>query len=554
MPPEPVDTSGVQKVIADIYERETDKADQIAVTEADAQLSALETELLYNPQTGALNRRGKDAFGLPEEVNTAWAKRVGEIERGLTSDRQRLRFQQMAQGRSADVDRTLQRHVAGEIQSHDRQVTDALLAGERNAAIANYTDPERVGLSLTRQVAAIREFGQRNGLAPEVIDSVVAKETSSTHVAILNRMLAAGSDQLALTYLNANRAGIAGEDIADVERKVQVISSESEGARGADAIWREMGPKTLNDPVKLATLEQAVRDRYGDNQQIIKAAIGQLRTRAEAFNSEQREVGASNKATVLGAYNEGRSLSQIIRMPEYLALPGDEQNSIRTYIVDRGYSLQQRANADTPSARNYTKYWEVSNPQRLNGMSESEIIALEPEVGRTLVTDLLNKKRSLGRSEMNVRTATIDADTFNTVAASAGFDPYKKNIPAKEKARLGQLRSRVETEIERVQQGTNRELTRDEKQSLMQSIVDETVMLDRSGRDREVRAVQVTDDQRGRTYVPWTEIPADKQQEIARALRDLAGRVPSRGQVQRAYAAWLLDDTARFRAIATEGQ
>ena len=68
MPVKPIDASAVTDVVGQIVEQEIQAADQIALTEAQAQLSALETSLLYG-KGGALNREGKNAFTAPEEIN-----------------------------------------------------------------------------------------------------------------------------------------------------------------------------------------------------------------------------------------------------------------------------------------------------------------------------------------------------------------------------------------------------------------------------------------------------------------------------------------------------
>ncbi len=550
-PVTPVDLSGVARLATDMYERERDKVDQVVILEIDNELARLSTDL----RSRALERRGKDALGVSEEIGAEWQKEVSKIEGRARTDRQMLAFRERAMARGSSLYESVERHANAEWRTYEDSETEAALANRVTDAIENYAVPEKLRTAVTEARGIASEKARRNGFAPDsqtYIDTVT-KAVTAVHAGAISQMVADGNDQLALRYFTEIKGELDGAVLPEITRRLEVVSSEGEGARGADAVWKELGPKSLNDPVKLATLEQAIRDRYGDNQSVIKAAIGQLRTRAEAFNSEQREVGASNEATVLGAYNEGRSLSQIMRMGEYLALPGDKQNSIRTYIVDRGYTLSQRAAADTPSERNWTKYWEVSNPQTLSGMSEAEIIALQPNLGRTLVTDLLEKRRGLAKSAANVRTATIDSDTFNTVAAAAGYTAYNANT-RNAKAALGALKHRVETEIERVQQASGREMTRDEKRTLMESVVDDAVFVDSRRGPKSVRIVDVRDDNRGRTFVPWDVIPEEDRTQVAEALRAMSGRVPSKGQVQRAYAAWQLDDQARFRAIAGEGR
>src|SRR5688572_31779249 len=72
-----------------LVEEEKDQADQTALTEAANKLSAWKHSTLYDPNQGAMARKGKDALPLPEEVAAGFEKAAGEIEAGLSTDKQR---------------------------------------------------------------------------------------------------------------------------------------------------------------------------------------------------------------------------------------------------------------------------------------------------------------------------------------------------------------------------------------------------------------------------------------------------------------------------------
>ena len=52
------------------------KADQVVVLDGDNQMANAENFILRDPEKGALNKRGKDAFGVPDMVNEQWNKSV----------------------------------------------------------------------------------------------------------------------------------------------------------------------------------------------------------------------------------------------------------------------------------------------------------------------------------------------------------------------------------------------------------------------------------------------------------------------------------------------
>ena len=117
----------------------------------------------------------------------------------------------------------------------------------------------------------------------------------------------------------------------------------------------------------------------------------------------------------------------------------------------------------------------------------------------------------------------IDDDLFKTIAQNAGLKAYGESSD-EQKGVLGQLKNAVETEIDREQQRTGKPLTRDEKQRLMQGVIDQKVMLHYSLWPDESRiAATVTNaDDRARAYVPLANIPPVAMSEALNYARSLS--------------------------------
>jgi len=84
-----IDLTGAANELSDWALRQQDQANQVATMEADSALQQWENEYLYNPETGAMNRQGRNAFGLPEESSQAFEQQRQAIRQGLANDRQR---------------------------------------------------------------------------------------------------------------------------------------------------------------------------------------------------------------------------------------------------------------------------------------------------------------------------------------------------------------------------------------------------------------------------------------------------------------------------------
>lgn len=537
-PPAPIPIGAAVQQIGKIIEQKIQRAEEVVLLEADNRLADAATNL----RTSALSTRGKDALAVGVQVQEDWEKTVSEVESSLTSDRQRAAFRERSSSRWQQLNAVVQSHGAQEFQKYDAEQSELAINKRVDEAVTNYGDPRALRQAVSEAKYLVELYGSRNGFSPEQIADKQLAATTRIHTQVIARMVADSKDILASDYFKKMKSEIATDSVTKLTEQLEVASTEGEALRGAGDIWKRLGPKSLNDPVTLSTMEQEAREKYAANPKVVKAVIQDLRMRREAHNSEQVEVGASNKAAVLGAFAKGAGVHQLVRSSEYLALSGTEQEQVKSYMV-RSRKADEN---EPPSKRNWAAYWGYSSPSKLAAMSENQVLSLAPEIGQGLVNQLMQQKRTVLKSEEQVREATIDADLFGTIANDAGLNPYDKDS---DKAVLARLRSTVETEIERHQQARGRRLTRDEKQSVMQQIIDRKVMVDRWGVDEAEREATLSKDDRGRSYYPIAAIADSDIMAAVHRLRALKTALPGdnahevirkfRPRIERAYAAEL---------------
>ena len=220
--------------VYDAYQEQKKKADQIAIYEADAKLSKLETSLLYDKDHGATNLKGKSSFSAPEIVSDGYNKGAKEIEDGLTNDDQKQSFAKLQLERGVSIDRTVQRHVGNEIVKYDNDTTSNFVKNEQDAAIAAYQDPARIALSIVRQKEAVQNYAERNGMPPEEATQKIADVESKTHAQVINRMLTNDQDVTADNYYKSNKDFIKGDDLAHVEKMIEAGSLRGKSQRFVD--------------------------------------------------------------------------------------------------------------------------------------------------------------------------------------------------------------------------------------------------------------------------------------------------------------------------------
>lgn len=520
---------------------------------------------IFDPQTGALQQQGKNAFGLPEKLDADFQKFADGIKLGLANDDQKLAFDADRQQFENTWKINVERHVGEQIAHQEATEFQSVLKNSLNEATVSAHDPRLVRDALQRGLDAIQTHGPTLGMGRQAQATAKAAFTSGLHVAVIENLLANGEDRRAQIYFEETKGAITdAEALTAITAKLDVASTEAAGTRGADAIWKTQGPKGDEAPVNLDVMSDQARTQFENDPKTLKVVLQSLRERATEHNAAQQERRASNESEVWKAYNGGAKLDDLRKMPQYLALPGATQATIRQHVVDRAYELGQRARGLTrqdledqrvsdaaTERKTWASYWQYSDPVALSKMSDAQVLNLTPEIGVEHVNRLMTQRRTLTKSEDAVRTATIDDELFKSIAAGAGLRPYQAQQSEADKATLGQLKNRVETAIDAEQQRHGRPLTRDEKQGLMHSIVDQRVMLDWTFGDQSASAATVVNPKdQAVAYVPWAQIKPVNQQEWIRVVRsnfpsaqrqsdaEILTRYQSR--IQRAHAAVVL--------------
>ena len=546
-----------------------------------AELDSAIVEESYNTYDGGLldlEYGEKDGFAnvlTGEAVKRPLAEEYREMRKGLATsirdklknDEQKVAFDKRVQIADRQFDGRLYRHVAEQSKAYQSIVSESVQATELRKAALHWDQPGQIEMSILRTNMEIDRKARLDGIDPttmegkQVTDTMKVIAETRIHANVIEQMLTQGKDTSASAYYSTVKDRLTPEAIVVLGSKVDEAKVDGEAVRGADTAWNVLGPQSLNDPVRLDLMESMLRERYKDDPVALKAATSDLRSRAQAFKDGRQEAIAGSKATVLDAYHQGADLKQIMAMPEYRNLGGDEKVALRDYITNSGWTDQQRARAQAEYAEgakasaSFGAYWELSNPQVLSTMSETQILALEPVLGQANTAELMKAKRQLTSPE-KVRAAEIDTELFNTIAADAGFDPYGTKLSADEKEVLGRLKNEVEATIDQVQTDTGKPLKREEKEKIMQQIIDRKVMHDTwNSSEQSLPAAVIKPDQRKDVYVPITEIGEDWLKGAINYMRS-TGTIPMdwtdekanqavRGRLERAYAVSITGGTTK---------
>ena len=265
--------------VFNIAMQERQRADEIALLDADNQLSTTATTLLYDPETGALNQRGKNAMGMPERAVAAFEDAADKIEDGLSNERQKRAFRQARVKQLANFDLTVRRHTAGEIQRYEGQELQAFIENKKATAIANGNDPRRVGDELAAAGRAIRVHGPRLGLGPEQVEQQLDALANEVHAGVIDGLLTGDQTRAAEVYFEEVKDQLSGPTITRIEKALAEGTLRRNAQVETDRIVGQGGTLT----------EQRNRAKAIDEPRLRDAVLERIEHEAAVQEREQRE-------------------------------------------------------------------------------------------------------------------------------------------------------------------------------------------------------------------------------------------------------------------------
>lgn len=164
------------------------EADTSMLMDADAQLSQSKLDMMFNPQTGVYAKKGKSALDVTNQTLPQFDKRADEIEKTLTNDAQRARFNVIRARQREQLNLELNRYELGEREAYYDSAERANVATSMESAVAYANQPEMVAHYQNKGVGVIAAAGRRKGLSDEEIAQQVQDFNSNTAVAVINKM------------------------------------------------------------------------------------------------------------------------------------------------------------------------------------------------------------------------------------------------------------------------------------------------------------------------------------------------------------------------------
>lgn len=192
---QPADTSMTQLgqqalgMAGKLYQKSQEDADNAALIDAESKLSDWKLSTMFDPEKGVYARKGRGALDITNQTIPQFDQQAEQLSSGLTNERQRARFKQIAASQRNSLNSELNRYEYGERQRFYDETDDASLKSAATGATAYYQDPAQIAYYQNKGARVIAANGQRKGLPLEAIEQNVQQFNSGVAVSVVERMM-----------------------------------------------------------------------------------------------------------------------------------------------------------------------------------------------------------------------------------------------------------------------------------------------------------------------------------------------------------------------------
>lgn len=225
------------------------RADRIVLQEARRNLSTWEETAIFDPNNGALTKRGKDAFTLPDTVMADYDKNSQKIFDSLANDQQREVFSEMAYERRSTINRTIQRHTRTEMDNFEKTNAAAGIAAEQNRGILYGTqNPDVMENSIKTAQDIYYAYAKSKGAPDEVIRNQLQDIESKTVMGVLTSK-AESSPKDAIEFYKAALPRLAADDLLKAQNLMKPVERKYKAQTVAAQALNTSTPKIARNDI-----------------------------------------------------------------------------------------------------------------------------------------------------------------------------------------------------------------------------------------------------------------------------------------------------------------
>jgi hypothetical protein len=229
-----------EQLAADIYEQERLNANKLVQSEGRRALNELENSLIYDPETGAKYTRGKDSFGVPDDLEKGLDDFSDEYSKGLANDEQRGAFTQLVDARRESWRNWGNGHVATQRVAYEKSEYEAGLESSKERGSVN---PANVPIERAMLVQSVLDRSDRMGWSEEETAQELQEHETDLHSRVIGTMLADKNDIAAQEYFDTVADRLDPDKAKELRETLKEGSLRGESQRQSEEIFARELPK-----------------------------------------------------------------------------------------------------------------------------------------------------------------------------------------------------------------------------------------------------------------------------------------------------------------------
>ena len=495
-----------------IHREETAKANYFVQTENKRIIDEWDLKNRFNAKTGAVAKKGKDAFSVPEDLSNSFDELVSQRSKELATDEQRFEFSRLAEGRRADVNKWAQQHVGAEKINFENEEYLSTLESSKEIAITSPGSLQRENITIKQQVLNMAEL---RGWGKEKTKQELQKHTTDLHGRMVSKLMADGNDLGAKAYFDQIKKEIDPDVRTKIANSLKESTLRGESQRQADKIVignaGSLGDaldkaRSIKDPDLRDRTVQRVKQQFADNKAVKDFQEKQTYEVASALVEKTKSID-SIPVEQWNTFSESKKKS-LIAWKDLLRKGKDP-------ITDQDLFYDMQLMAANPKTR--SDFAKVNLTEKKHKLSRADFNKLTNLQAGIIKGD--------DKTKEGLSTFLTNTQIVNAALNRAGITNEKKN-----KAKIAQFQVTIDQEVSQFQQQAGRKIKRDELQDMMDQLLikgDSNGDSWFGGKDKFVFELK-----EGETFIPFSEqatrvpvaravptsIPEEDRKQIVNAL------------------------------------
>ena len=503
-----------------------DQANDVAFNEASTKATEAFNNSIYG-EGGLISYKGRDSINGVEEVGEAFKKQLDDIEKPLSTNNQRMRFQIKRANLATAFNNYTQKYQHKEITRWDEEKFKVGLKTRLEYIDLNYSEPNATAESIIEGEISIAEFGDRNGWSPEQVKLKKMEYRGVAYTAVIGNLLEKGDHELALEAFENIKGKLLPKDSIPLQKAV------TEGMHRHNA--KVTASKVINKGLSLYEAVKEVK-QFAKTPEVMEKAT-------DLVKAHYADVKLADEADL-----------NTIRLPAIQKMTEDPKLSIDNVLspVDKTVIMEKDPGfLKTLAGLRKVNTEEVKAYEKFMALSAMDIAKLD-EVGFMKyyagMTD--NQQREANAVWTASRTNLAESKRMLSKTKMAMVALDKNNI--KNKKKRSDFLAQVDDWIIQYQVNNggkypSKEEIKTEQDRLLIELKEEDWIF-----DNEKRLYQVEAEEKDRMYFPNIKDIPKAFFERVQAETEAANKKYTNMKVQRAYAAHLRNDIDQYNKVINE--